>query len=141
MDQAVADLQQVGFEVFRMPEKYRGAHPRDVLLEAVVAGTDKDAVEGEVNAIVDKFGGLCVECGQIEPGYTPFPDLFNEHMQRFFKPDDFCLHCQRPANQYYPVGPIVITTGNVSVIGLRRRLVVISSLIETDPSPWNLREK
>jgi len=36
-------------------------------------------------------------------------DRLEEHMQRFHKPDGYCLHCQRPANQHYPVGPITIT--------------------------------
>ena len=31
-------------------------------------------------------------------------DLLEEHMQRFHKPDGNCLHCQRPANRYHPVG-------------------------------------
>lgn len=32
-----------------------------------------------------------------------------EHMQRFCKPDGYCLHCGQPANQHHPVGPITIT--------------------------------
>jgi hypothetical protein len=36
-------------------------------------------------------------------------DRLEEHMQRFCKPDGLCLHCQQPANQHYPIGPIVIT--------------------------------
>jgi hypothetical protein len=36
-------------------------------------------------------------------------DLLEEHMRRFCKPDGYCLHCGRPANQYHPVGPITIT--------------------------------
>jgi len=36
-------------------------------------------------------------------------DRAEEHMQRFHKPDGYCLHCQRPANQHHPVGPITIT--------------------------------
>jgi hypothetical protein len=36
-------------------------------------------------------------------------DDFEEHMRRFHKPDGYCLHCRRPANQYHPVGPITIT--------------------------------
>ena len=32
-----------------------------------------------------------------------------EEMQRFHKPDGYCLHCRRPANQHHPVGPITIT--------------------------------
>ena len=40
-----------------------------------------------------------------------FPDRvagLEEHMQRYEKPDGFCLHCGAPANQHHPVGPIVI---------------------------------
>jgi len=36
-------------------------------------------------------------------------DRREEQMQRFCKPDGYCLHCQRPANQHHPVGPITIT--------------------------------
>jgi hypothetical protein len=36
-------------------------------------------------------------------------DDCEEHLQRFHKPDGYCLHCQRPANQHHPVGPITIT--------------------------------
>jgi hypothetical protein len=36
-------------------------------------------------------------------------DWIEEHMQRFHKPDGYCLHCRCPANQHHPVGPITIT--------------------------------
>jgi hypothetical protein len=36
-------------------------------------------------------------------------DLLEEHMQRFQKPDGYCLHCRGPANQHHPVGPITVT--------------------------------
>jgi hypothetical protein len=36
-------------------------------------------------------------------------DMFGEHMRRYLKPDGRCLQCGQPANQYHPVGPIVIT--------------------------------
>jgi hypothetical protein len=29
------------------------------------------------NAIVERHGGLCYECGPLEPGGTPFANLFN----------------------------------------------------------------
>jgi hypothetical protein len=108
---AAAELRQAGYQVFRIPDKYRNrlAHPLDNGLEAVIDGADENTIKEDVNAIVAKFGGRCVECGRIEPGYTPFADLFEDHMQRLDRPDGFCLHCQQPANQYYPVGPIVIT--------------------------------
>ena len=38
-----------------------------------------------------------------------FEDAVEEHLQRFRKPDGYCLHCQRPANRYHPVGPITVT--------------------------------
>ena len=31
-----------------------------------------------------------------------------EHMARLHKPDGYCFHCGSPANQNFPVGPIVI---------------------------------
>jgi len=36
-------------------------------------------------------------------------ERLEEHMRRFHEPDGNCLHCQRPANQHHPVGPITIT--------------------------------
>ena len=38
-----------------------------------------------------------------------FESAVEEHLQRFRKPDGYCLHCQRPANRYHPVGPVVVT--------------------------------
>jgi len=38
-----------------------------------------------------------------------FEDAVEEHLQRFRKPDGYCLHCQRPANRYHLVGPITVT--------------------------------
>jgi hypothetical protein len=36
-------------------------------------------------------------------------DAFEEHIERFTKPDGYCLHCRRPVNQHHPVGPITMT--------------------------------
>ena len=36
-------------------------------------------------------------------------EAFVEHMERLRKPDGYCLHCGQPANQYFPIGPIVVT--------------------------------
>jgi hypothetical protein len=41
--------------------------------------------------------------------YSIDDDRIEEHMQRFCKPDGYCLHCQRPANQHHPVAPITVT--------------------------------
>ena len=82
VDAAATELQQAGYEVFRMPEKYRGrlAHPRDDFIEAVIAGPDDDvvidAMMDEVQAIVRKYGGSCYEGGPVERDYVPFADVF-----------------------------------------------------------------
>lgn len=84
VDAAAAELRRAGYEVFRMPEKYGGllAHPLDDFIEAHthIEGADNDkvidALWNEVDAIVSKFGGLCWECGPIEPDHVPFADLF-----------------------------------------------------------------
>jgi hypothetical protein len=39
-------------------------------------------------------------------------DDLEEHMQRLQKPDGYCFHCRRPANQHHPVGPITITVSS-----------------------------
>jgi hypothetical protein len=81
---AAAELRQAGYEVFLMPEKYSGrlAHPLDDFIEAVIDGPDDpkviEAIMREVNAIVDKYGGICMECGLISNGYVPFADLFGD---------------------------------------------------------------
>ena len=40
---------------------------------------------------------------------TEHDDWVEDHMRRFRDPDGNCLHCRRPANRLYPVGPITIT--------------------------------
>jgi hypothetical protein len=68
-DAAAVALRRVGFHVTRMPEKFRTrlAHPRDDFLMALIGGTIVDemktmvAVMGEINRIVDGYGGLCGE--------------------------------------------------------------------------------
>jgi hypothetical protein len=70
--------------VFLTPEKYSGrlTHPLDDFIEAVIDGPDDAKVIGaimsEVNAIVDKYGGICMECGPIGDEYVPFADLFKD---------------------------------------------------------------
>jgi hypothetical protein len=44
-----------------------------------------------------------------KPVSKDYEHWVEEHMQRFRKPDGYCLHCRRPANQHHPVGPITIT--------------------------------
>jgi hypothetical protein len=39
-----------------------------------------------------------------------FEGAVEEHLQRFRKPDGYCLHCQRLANRHHPVGPVVVAT-------------------------------
>jgi len=54
-----------------MPEKFRSrlAHPHDYFMETAIKASDcekiVDAIIHEINAIVDRYGGLCVECGAI----------------------------------------------------------------------------
>jgi hypothetical protein len=65
-----------------LPEKYYGVlyHPLDDFIEAVIVGPDDpkviSAVEKQVEGIVAKYGGSCVECGPVEPDYVPFAALF-----------------------------------------------------------------
>jgi hypothetical protein len=84
-DGAVIALQKAGYTVARMPERFRPHvyHPEDYFMLAVIGGTisDEDKVAGavmdEINRIVDRYGGLCHECGAEPPDYVPsFDELF-----------------------------------------------------------------
>jgi hypothetical protein len=83
-ERAAAELREAGYDVFLMPEKHshRLAHPLDDFIEAVIEGPDDpkviDAIMNEVNAIVDRYGGLCMSCGPIGKDYVPFADLFED---------------------------------------------------------------
>jgi hypothetical protein len=86
VDAAAAKLRQAGYEVFRLPDKYRERlfHPLDDFIEAHIEGPDDpeviddvlNAMEREVSAIVDKYGGDCAEWGLVEPDHIPFADVF-----------------------------------------------------------------
>ena len=75
---------KAGYDVYLMPEKYspRLANPLDDFMEAVIDGPDDpkviEAIMNEVNTIVDKYGGLCIECGRVGNDYVPFADLFRD---------------------------------------------------------------
>ena len=79
---AAVALRRAGFEVTMMPEKFRSrlAHPQDGFIEASKDGTDDektvDAIMDEINAIVDRYEGLCGECGSIPSEHIPFEELF-----------------------------------------------------------------
>ena len=81
-ERAAAELRQAGYDVYLMPEKYspRLAHPLDDFIEAVIVGPNDpkviDAIMNEVDAIVGKYCGVCIECGPIGRDYVPFADLF-----------------------------------------------------------------
>ena len=80
-DFAADELRQAGYEVFLLPDKYSAqlAHPLDDFIEAVILGPNDpkviDAIMNEVDAIVGKYGGLCIECGPIGRNYVPFAEM------------------------------------------------------------------
>jgi len=80
---AVFALRRAGFEVTMMPEKFRSrlAHPNDDFMEASIDGTYDDkvvnAIMHEIDAIVDRYGGLCYECGSMPSDHVPFEELFD----------------------------------------------------------------
>src|SRR5262245_58429974 len=82
VDRAADELRQAGYEVTRLPDRFGAllAHPLDDFIEAYIEGADDveviHAIMDEVNAIVERYGGLCFECGPIGPDHTPFADLF-----------------------------------------------------------------
>jgi hypothetical protein len=80
-ESAVAALRQSGFEVIGMPEELRSRYsrlhfPYDSFWEASKDGFDNersvDMIKDEIDAIVDRFGGLCDECDVAGPDYIPF---------------------------------------------------------------------
>jgi hypothetical protein len=80
VDGAAVALQEAGYTVHRLPDKYRkySQLPLDDHMEVVIAGRDMDDVFDEVQDIVDNFGGDCIECGPIATNYQPFVDLFSD---------------------------------------------------------------
>src|SRR5215831_9125947 len=55
----------------------------------------------EVNAIVDKYGGACMECGPIWKDYVPLADLFEDEKLRLMSaPGIFSM--PRPAQRRVP---------------------------------------
>jgi hypothetical protein len=80
-DSAADELRRAGYEVFRMPDQHPIlADPLDDHIECVIEGPDEpkiiDAIFSEINAIVDQYGGLCMECGPVGADYVPFKELF-----------------------------------------------------------------
>jgi hypothetical protein len=84
VDRAADELQRAGYNVLRMPDGYGGrlAHPLDDFIEAYTEGPDTYEVTGammdEINAIVDRHGGCCMEAGTIECDHVPFAGLFEK---------------------------------------------------------------
>jgi len=84
-DAAAVALRKAGYEVRRMPEKFRPtlAHPRDDFIEALIEsdGSDDkivDAIWKEIDTIVDQYGALCPQCGFVAANYIPFSDVFRD---------------------------------------------------------------
>jgi hypothetical protein len=86
VDAAAAEVQQAGYEVLRLPDKYRKHlyHPLDDFFEVHIEAPDdpEDVDEAickireEVGEIVGKYGGICDDTGPVEPGHIPFADVF-----------------------------------------------------------------
>ena len=82
-DLAADELRQAGYEVSLLPDKYGGrlAHPLDDFIEAAILGKNDPkvitAIIDEIDAIVGKYGGLCIECGPIPEDHVPFANLFD----------------------------------------------------------------
>jgi hypothetical protein len=76
-DGCAAALRAAGFKVVRMPERFRKlmAVEGDEFLEASKVGTDLNAIWDEINAIAERFGGGCQECGEVSDGDVPFRSL------------------------------------------------------------------
>ena len=80
---AAAALREAGYEVVMMPEKFRSrlVHPRDDFMEVTkrIVGDEVDqaidAMMDDVDTIVDRYGAMCDDCGQIDEDHVPFSDL------------------------------------------------------------------
>jgi len=79
-DGAATELEQAGYEVHRLPEKFRRLLeiPGDDHMEVVITSDDENDVLKEVDSIAEKYGGACCECGPIGPEYEPFVELFGD---------------------------------------------------------------
>jgi hypothetical protein len=80
-DGAAIALRRAGFHVTRMPEEFlsRLESPDDFILVTTDGPDDYkfiDTVMDEINAIVDRYGGLLDGCGAIDPNGGPFEELF-----------------------------------------------------------------
>lgn len=80
-DGAAAELEQAGYTVHRLPEKFRRLLeiPGDDHMEVVITGRDADDADEvwrEISTVAVKYGGDCIECGPIGPEYEPFVELF-----------------------------------------------------------------
>jgi hypothetical protein len=81
---AADELRQAGYEVFLLPDRYSAqlAHPLDDFIEAVIFCPNDpkviNAIMNEVDALVGKYGGVCLECGPIGRDHVPFADVFQD---------------------------------------------------------------
>jgi len=82
-DGAAVALRRAGFEVMRMPATFRSRMeiPEDDFILVYTDGPETykfmSAVMKEINAIVDRYGGLLNECGPIASDRAPFEELFS----------------------------------------------------------------
>jgi hypothetical protein len=80
-------LRKAGYQVIKMPEKFRSRllYPRDYFLEVVktVICDPEDCMDeagvmlDELNEIVDRYGAMADDCGPIDLKHPPFADLFS----------------------------------------------------------------
>jgi hypothetical protein len=82
-DAAERALRCAGFNVMRLPERFRSqlAYPGDDHMLVTrrleqVSGEVCCRLMDEINAIVDPYGGLLCECGWMDPSEPPFEELF-----------------------------------------------------------------
>jgi hypothetical protein len=85
---AAEALRKAGYEVAKMPEKFRPllAHPRDDFFEVtkpVVCDlkdimNEADIMMDELNKLVDRYGAIADDCGPIDVDHIPFASVFGE---------------------------------------------------------------
>jgi hypothetical protein len=91
-DAAERALRCAGFNVMRLPERFRPqlAYPGDdhMLVTRRVEQLSQEVygrLLKEINAIVEPYGGLLGECGWMNPDNPPFEEIFAEPRQRRYR--------------------------------------------------------
>ena len=136
IDGLAVELQQAGYEVHRIPEKYRKRLDisLDDHLEVVIAGHDENEVWKEIDGIAERHGGLCDEYPvAIEPEYEPFAEFFKGVKAMHRHVHDLCnkhgitiyAWCRRPSQCH-----ALIDRDEIRIVQIESRISYAAALHE-----------